>query len=66
VRPGDHVEVRGIIREPRAGGRISRGTRGTVRSLDNNWATIELPTGGRFEAHTDNLTRLVRAENGDA
>lgn len=30
-------------------------------SLEGDWATIELPQGGRFESHIDNLTRLVRA-----
>lgn len=53
---GDYVQTRRRIPP-----RIRRGVRGTVLSLDEDWATIELPNGGRFQSHADNLTRLVRA-----
>jgi hypothetical protein len=55
VQPGDYVTTRRRIPP-----RIRRGVRGTVQSLVGDWATVELPEGGRFESHVDNLTRLVR------
>ena len=52
---GDYVQTRRRIPP-----RIRGGVRGTVQSLDGDWATVELPQGGRFESHINNLTRLVR------
>lgn len=52
---GDYVQTRRRIPP-----RIRGGVRGTVLSLEGDWATVELPQGGRFESHVDNLTRLVR------
>ena len=55
MQPGDYVATRRRIPP-----RIRGGVRGTVLSLDGDWATVELPSGGRFQSHTNNLTRLVR------
>ena len=55
IEQGDYVATRRRIPP-----RIRSGVRGTVLSLDGDWATVELPKGGRFESHTDNLIRLVR------
>jgi len=52
---GDYVQTRRRIPP-----RIRGGVRGTVLSLEGDWATVELPQGGRFESRVDNLTRLVR------
>lgn len=54
---GDYVTTRRRIPP-----RIRGGVRGTVRSLEGDWATVELPQGGRFESHTNNLTLLVRKD----
>lgn len=55
---GDYVELRKYI--PRSGIRV--GARGTVVKSDDNWAVVEQPSGSRFEAPINNLSRLVRAE----
>lgn len=56
---GDYVQTRRRSLGPPL---IVRGTRGTVRHLHEDWATVELPSGGRFQSHIDNLTRLVKRE----
>lgn len=58
LRVGDYVQTRRAISHYQS---VASGARGTVRSLDGDWATVELPEGGRFQGHTDNLIRLVRA-----
>lgn len=55
LETGDYVQTRRRIPP-----RIRSGVRGTVVSLDGDWATVELPVGGRFQSLTNNLTRLVR------
>jgi hypothetical protein len=59
MKPGDYVQTTRHVRRFQT---VPRGTRGTVTSLDGDWVTIELPEGGRFQSHTDNLTRLLRKE----
>lgn len=54
---GDYVQTRRRIPP-----HVHRGVRGTVLSLDGDTVTVELPQGGRFKAHTENLTRLLRKE----
>ena len=55
---GDYVQTRRRIPP-----RIRGGVRGTLVSLDGDWAAVELPEGGRFQSPIDNLTRLVRAKD---
>lgn len=54
IHLGDYVQTRRRIPP-----RIRGGVRGTVLSLDGDTATIELPSGGRFESRIDNLNVLV-------
>lgn len=60
MREGDYVVTRRRFHSPHT---IRRGTRGTVVSLDGDWATIEAPSGGFFQAHTDNLNVLVKRKD---
>lgn len=39
---------------------IKRGTRGRVSRVDGDWLTVELPSGGRFEAHLSEVAVLLR------
>jgi hypothetical protein len=60
LNEGDYVQ---ILRSNRRYQVVPRGTRGTVRSLDGDWVGIELPNGGRFQTHIDNVTRLLRVKD---
>lgn len=61
IRPGDYVQTK--YRIPFDYGDLERHSRGTVISLDGDWAVIKLPQGRRVEAHVLSLDRIDRAQD---
>jgi hypothetical protein len=57
VDVGDYVMLRKTV------GPVRRGVTGTIKQVrKDDWAVVEMPEGGRFEAQFNHLSRLVRAE----
>jgi len=59
MKPGYIVKTQCRILGPQL---VERGTRGKVLETQGDWVRIELPSGGRFEAHTNDLTVILKRD----
>lgn len=59
MKPGYIVQTQCRVLGPQL---VKRGTRGKVLEVSEDWARVELPDGGRFEAHVNDLTVLLRRD----